>query len=45
VLRGSSWNTCGRGTLLASRRNRAVPTLRNGGNGFRCVLGPALRKE
>jgi len=38
VLRGSSWNMGVRVGLLSSVRIHDVPTYRNGGIGFRCVL-------
>jgi len=38
VLRGASWYTSDRGTLLSSHRNRNTPVARNNDYGFRCVV-------
>jgi len=41
VLRGASWDSPDRNTLLSSRRRHSVPQERGSSHGFRCVLAAA----
>jgi formylglycine-generating enzyme required for sulfatase activity len=41
VVRGASWHTDARGSLLSSARGRATSMGRYDGHGFRCVIEPA----
>jgi len=41
VLRGASWGSNDRDTLLSSHRNNPLPGYRDVDLGFRCVIGPS----